>query len=153
MIVKCECGFQGALYFQDGVAKCFGCDRLYQEADGKVQPVSNEIPTFKNVDEMMKFAAKSKGGKVTSSNSQSQKPKRTRKRKPAEKDVSSKLAKSTHDVPIYKTIHFYIRPGDSWEQILKDGREEVGYAGSGTLVFVHNHLHNTECNDSCREMS
>jgi hypothetical protein len=138
------------LKVEDGIAKCFGCDRLYVEQDGKVQPMSNEIPVFKSVDEMMKFAAKAKGGKV---NPQSPNKKTSRKRKPAEADASKKLLQETPQAPVYKTLHFYVRPGDSWEQVLKDCREEVSYAGPGTLIFAHNHLHGAPCTDACRGMN
>jgi hypothetical protein len=142
--IKCECGFQGTLREENGFGKCFGCDRLYQKVNGKVQVMSTKIPDFKSWEDMQKYLDKvPKGGKAAPK-------KRVRKKKAVEVDTSSNLQEEAPKVPVYKTIHFYVRPGDSFEQVLKDGREEGNFAGPGTLVFVHNHLHAEVCTDSCR---
>lgn len=110
-----------------------------------------EKPTFDSMEDVMKFAKSLEGAKAKASTTG--KPKRTRKRKPAEPDASKKLEHTVPAVPVYKTIHFYLRPGDTWPELLKDAREELGFAGPGTLIFAHEHLHSEECNDSCRGMS
>lgn len=112
------------------------------------------IPEFKDLESMQKFLAKAKAGKTKDSPTGEAKPKPKRKprHKPAEKDVSGELIEEAPKVPIYKSIHFYLRTGDSWEQLLKDGREETQYQGPGTLVFCHEHFHGEPCIDSCRMM-
>lgn len=161
MHVTCSCGFVGSVrpiqFLDKIIGICYGCDQLYEcqntDITEREAVPMKEMPVFKSIEEAMEFAAKIPTGAKSKSPTGSSKPKRTRKSKPAEKDVSTKLEHETPSVPVYKTIHFYMRPGDSWDQLLKDGREETNYAGAGTLVFVHQHLHSAECNDSCRGMS
>jgi hypothetical protein len=109
------------------------------------------IPEFKSYEDMKKFIDKANAGKATESKPTGKK-RSSRKRKPAETDQSKNLIETKPNVPIFKTIHFYLRPGDSWDQVLKDGREETNYAGPGTIVCCHQHLHGEQCKDSCRSM-
>jgi hypothetical protein len=151
--IDCECGFSGSIREQETplgtIARCFGCDRLYKKGTGEVMA---GIPDFKSYEDMNKFLEKANAGKASTGTKSKTNSKRSRnKRKPAEKDQSTSIEHETPSGPIFKTIHFYLRPGDSWPEVLKDGREEV--VGPSTLVFCHNHLHGAPCVDSCRSMT
>ena len=153
--VNCSCGFSGTLrpiiVLDKQLARCYGCDRLYEYLNERVEVAKpKEIPNFASFDDAIKFYEKTKGATTKSTTG---KKRASRTRKPAEKDSSKTLQETPNAVPVYKTIHFYLRPGDSWDQLLKDGREEVNYAGPGTLVFCHEHFHDAECNPSCRGMA
>lgn len=155
MRIECPCGFAGSIREQQtplGVfARCFGCDTLYDQKGNAV----TGIPEFKNFADMQKYLDKMNEGKSkpsSSTPSTGKKKPRSRKKIPAEADTSGKLIEETPKVPIYKTIHFYLRPGDSWPELLKDGRQEVEMSGPGTYVFCHNHFHDGACGDSCRRM-
>jgi len=156
MRIDCECGFSGSIREQETplgiIGRCFGCGTLYEyNTNNERVEVMTEPPKFKDLEDMQKFLAKATAGKDNTKTPTGSKPKRKR-HKPAEKDSSNKLLDEKPDIPTYKTIHFYLRPGDSWDQLLKDGREEVGYSGPGTLVFCHQHFHSEDCSDSCRRM-
>jgi hypothetical protein len=113
-----------------------------------------DMPEFKDYGALKAFLDKVEEGKAKVKDlptGTATKSKR-KPRKKAEKDPSKKLQHQTPTVPVYKTIHFYVRPGDSWDQVLKDCREEVSYAGPGSMIFAHNHLHSEECSESCREI-
>jgi hypothetical protein len=157
MHLDCECGFVGSIREQETplgtIGRCFGCDRLYKKGTGELMA---GIPEFKSFDDMQKFLDKATTGKAPTGTKPNSKPnsksKRSRnKRKPAEKDSSTEIEHKEPAGPVYKTIHFYLRPGDSWPEVLKDGREEI--AGPTTLVFCHNHLHGEACVDTCRSMA
>ena len=151
MRVECPCGFQGNLREQatpNGIfGRCFGCDTLYDQK-GNIVP---DAPVFKDIDAAMKFYQKMTEGKEPKSSTG--KKRTPKKRKPAEKDSSTKLIEEKPKVPIYKTIHFYLRPGDSWPELLKDGRQEMDMSGPGTVVCCHQHTHGTECVSTCRSMA
>ena len=152
MRIECTCGFQGSIREQDAgppfgiIARCFGCDRIYDTKGNVVAGVPKDIPNM-TYEEMQKLLDKTNAGK-----SPTGKKRPSRKRKPAEKDASTKLQASSPPVAVYKTIHFYLRPTDNWTELLKDGRQEADMSGSGTLVFVHQHGHGEECKDTCREV-
>lgn len=109
------------------------------------------VPEFKDYKDMQKFLDKMNEGKADKPESSTGKKKRqSRKKIPAEPDASGKLITEAPKVPIYKTIHYYLRPGDSWVELLKDGRQEMDMSGPGSLVFCHQHFHGSPCVDTCR---
>jgi hypothetical protein len=169
--IDCACGFSGSIRFYEApvgvVGRCFGCDTVYirgMQEDGtetiklapghteKVKPMAG-IPEFKDFKDMKKFLDKATAGQVPDATGNLKKP-RSKKRKPAEKDPSNNLIETKPEVPIFKTIHYYLRPGDSWPELLKDGRQEVEMGvGGGVIVFCHQHLHGADCVDTCRSMN
>lgn len=135
--------------------RCFGCDQIYEVKEGEPVAVS-EIPTFDNFEDMQKFldaaqAGKSKGDKVVIPGKKARS-----KRKPVQKDTATALTKanSVADTSlIHKSIHLYTRKGDSFDQVLRDGREEIKYAANSMLIFCHNHEFSQPCSELCRGMN
>lgn len=154
MKVNCSCGFLGTLRpiksSLGTVAKCYGCDKLYEEKDGEVMEVS-EIPQFASWEEMNKFLESvPKGSKATTGKKRSQaKKKSTVKPDPAKKLVT---AQSVEQVEVYQTIHFYLRKSDEFVNVLKDAREEKKIRHETILVFAHNHSISDPCSNLCREV-
>jgi hypothetical protein len=108
--------------------------------------------TLESMDDVIKFYNSLKGS--TTKSPTGDKPKRSRKKsKRAEKDPAKVIKHEKTAVPTYRTIHFYLRPGDTWIELVKAGKEEIQYAGPGTLVFCHKHFHTDDCNEDCREVN
>lgn len=151
--LKCECGYQGAVrVLDDKLARCIGCDQLYSVDQKGTVMAMTEIPKFQSYEEMQKFLDKAITGK--SKGDPVKRTKRSRKQKPVQSDPAKNLVEQTSNPEsIFKTIHFYIRPGDTFDQVLKDGREEVKYSNNNVLVYCHEHNFDQPCLSSCRGMN
>lgn len=53
---------------------------------------------------------------------------------------------------VYQEIHFYLRPKDTWQALLRDAVEEKGSRNTNIEVQAHRHLYGDECNKSCRRI-
>lgn len=123
------------------------CDHCYESFSGKPRekPIESEIvvnppvqeqkemPTeFNSFEEMAAFAASL------------QKNCKHPKKAPVEKpDMST----------VYQEIHFYVRPGDTWQSLLRDAKEEKEGRNTNIEVQAHNHIYGVECNKSCRKVT
>lgn len=108
--------------------------------------MTTEMPVFKSIDQMMAFAQKQKAKKSKTTQ------KRTVDRK-KDKPYSDPTPKEELSDSIYRTTHFYLRPGDTFTQLLKDGRGELERCGPGSLVVIHNHVFsNATCVAECRSL-
>jgi hypothetical protein len=150
--IDCDCGYSGAIRIQDTIGRCIGCDQLYKISEERVMPVS-EMPQFDSFEEMQKFLDSATTG-VTAGEKVKVPKKRAPKRKPVAKDTGTSLTKASVDTSmVQRSFHFYLRTGDSFDQVLKDGREEVKYSGSFALIFCHNHKFAEQCTSACRGMN
>lgn len=104
-----------------------------------------EIPTFKNIEEMMEFAKKKSAPKKAAAPR-----KRVDKRKG--KSYTDPTKKENLPENIYRTTHYYLRPKDSLGQLLRDAKGELERCGPGSLVVVHNHPFDAECVEQCRSL-
>jgi hypothetical protein len=148
MRFRCECGYEGSVRVIEGLAKCFGCDKLLIQKGEKMEAVK-EVPKFNSFEEMQKFLDKAQGAKV----SKKSVAKKSSKKKPVRPDSANKLAaRDVDDKTIYQTIHFYVRAGDNFPQILKDAKQDKSSRMSNVLVFAHDHIFGVSCTTTCREV-
>ena len=80
--VDCSCGFSGTLrpieVLDRLLAKCYGCDRLYEYLNERVEVVK-EIPTFASFEDAIKLYEQTKGSTTKATKGSSTgKPKRSR---------------------------------------------------------------------------
>ena len=112
--------------------------------------MSNEMPTFGSMEELIAFRDKMKGKP-----SNKPEPSPTVKKKTAvgsswylyriaEQDLTKDPIVQT-DPMTYQEIHFFVRPGDTWNKILLDSKTEKEYRGPGVVVIAHDHARNEPC--------
>jgi hypothetical protein len=117
-------------------------------------PVS-ELPEFSSFADMQKFLDSATTGKSAGEKVVVPKKRAPKKRKPVAKDPAASLTKVNQidTSMIHKSIHLYVRRGDTFDQVLKDGRDEVKYAAGSMLIFCHNHNFSDPCTPLCRGMN
>lgn len=105
----------------------------------------------KNIDleELQRMLDKAQGSGSKKKAPAKKKKATTKKKPPAQKD-STKTNRNPKNV--YQTVHFYTLPSDSWQNVVKDGKEERQLRSDTVVVNVHNHMYNEECSGSCHEV-
>lgn len=114
--------------------------------------MSDEAPktSFSSIEEMMEYAKAADKPPEKKGGSRSKKSGK-KKHKPAQKDPLPEATKRTSDV--YFTAHWYLRPDENWQSVLKDAKDERAIRGMSVRIFVHFHDFTVEdCNSNCREV-
>lgn len=126
------------------------CAECYREEHGEASLVENNgilMPKFDTIEEMMDWMKKNKGTPgdkskpVLRSNTKSRSQKKV---KHTPEDNAHRFVEPKNPF-IYKTQHFYLRPGDKFGTLKNDAREEKKYAADGVLFFVHDHAFTEAC--------
>lgn len=102
-------------------------------------------------------AGLSKSGTPTGSSAgeQSQKARSPKgKKKPASPTSETENAAdiSLEKDLIWQSINVFTRRNASWQEVLKNAREEKEYRNDNVLVFAHSHSFGEACNDSCKQV-
>lgn len=83
-------------------------------------------------------------------------PKKSRKRKsPAPTGQGEVEAKAEFGLPaelIWQALHVYLRKAATWQQVLKEARDEKEYRNDNVIMFAHEHSFGEACTDNCRQV-
>lgn len=102
-----------------------------------------EIPVSMSFEELEKLA-KSRGKKSST--------KKKSRATPTEADKDTTLTSQPEIVPsqIYKVLHYYTRPNDTFSAVKREASDEVSYHNINVRVCTHAHEYGASCTDQCQ---